>query len=49
MIFPSPTARCAHHLPHNNWQGSVPAVIPVENLVQTESFQMVGHIFVPEQ
>ena len=49
MIFPSPTARCAHRLPLNNKQGSVPAVIPVENLVLTESFRMASHIFVPVQ
>jgi hypothetical protein len=49
MIFPFPTTRCALHLPHNNMQGSVPAVIPVEKLVQAESFRMSGRIFVPEQ
>jgi hypothetical protein len=49
MIFPSPTTRCARHLPHNNMQGSDPAVIPVEQLVQAKSFPASGHTFVPEK
>ncbi len=45
MIFLSFIAHSAHRLPHRNKRGLVPAVIPVENLVQTESFRAVRHIF----
>jgi hypothetical protein len=49
MIFFFPTTRCARHLPHKNQQGFVPAVIPVEKLVQAELWWMSGHFFAPRQ
>jgi hypothetical protein len=49
MIFFSPITRCAHRLPHSNWQDCVPAVIPVEKLEQAESFRTSGHVFVPKR
>jgi hypothetical protein len=49
MFFFSPLIRCAHLLPHKYKQGCIPAMIPVEKLVQAESFRMGAPIFVPEQ
>jgi hypothetical protein len=49
MFFFFPTTRSARRLPHNNWQGCIPAMIPVEKLVEAESLRASGHVFVPKQ